>query len=351
MVRRGLGSRLGWAIPLALLAVAPACKYLPASCGKGDVAETTPPPPPRPTVSVDEVKALANSGKHEEALAMAEKAVADHPEDDAAWRMLEQEAIVSGKAGELLDRLDAANPIGGRKVPHQVLRGSLAREANRPDVMLAAGESIRAEAPMDAAAFLAAAALKGGTVEGAASAVPDVPPDAVPAGTEPVPGGQGDAGAAARRSRRPSRPPAPTGTDAPAEPAPTPAPAGPDADLLGFVRYVTAGTNDAAAPWKRQADRITGGWRADLVRGSAKQKEGTRPPPSHRSIAPWSRGIRAPATWRTWRACVSTSTSATRRRRRSDTARAKRPAGRPMRATLRPRKRTVRARRTRSMRA
>ena len=286
MLRRGLRGRLGWAFPLALLAGVPACKFLPESCREKDVVDAPPPPPPRPTVSVDEVKALANSGKHEEALAMAEKAVADHPEDDAAWRILEQEAILSGKAGELLDRLDAANPIGGRKVPHQVLRGSLAREAGRPDVMLAAGESLRAEAPAEAAAFLAAAGLKGATVPGASSAVPEIAPDAVPTetandgapepGTDaaPEPGKDaapepGDAGGGGEPVATAEATPQPA-TDEP--PAP-PTPAGPDADLLGFVRYVTARTNDDAARWKTQADRMHG-WRADFVRGQREAERG-----------------------------------------------------------------------------
>ena len=222
MLRRGLRRRLGWALPLALLVVAPACKWLPSSCGKGEVVETAPPPPPRPTVGVDDVKALANSGKHEEALAMAEKPLPIIPRTTPRAHPSRKRRLLKRGAPR---STDAANPAAAGSVGTRCPRVAGARRAAPRSCSPPVNRSARRL--MDAAAFRRGR-VEGCDVEGAASAVPEVAPDAVPcrARNPPAPAGQGDAGSSGETVATAELTTAPTGgTDAPTptvEPAPTP---------------------------------------------------------------------------------------------------------------------------------
>ncbi|MDP6946900.1 MAG: hypothetical protein QF464_22310, partial [Myxococcota bacterium] len=130
-------------------------------CGDDDAATTAPvkteAKAKAPKLSMDEklqkARSLANSSKHDEALALVEELIAQSPDEDSAWLLLEQEALAAGKARELYDRLDAAEAIGGRTGRHHQLRAVLALEAQMPADALAAARQA-AEGDAEGAAAL-----------------------------------------------------------------------------------------------------------------------------------------------------------------------------------------------------
>lgn len=128
---------------------------------------TEAPPPPAPTPAQAQPKeptdpaALAAAGKYEKALDLIEKKLSSKPEDDANWDLMEQVALRSGKAGEVVDRLSADQALGNRNERHFLLRGVLALAANRPADALAAARKLEGAAPGDAAWLATQAVLAG----------------------------------------------------------------------------------------------------------------------------------------------------------------------------------------------
>jgi hypothetical protein len=122
------------------------------------------PPPKDLATELGDVRHLLLAGKAAKAAAAAEKLLAEHPEDDGVWDLVELTAIRAGIAGELVDRLSADTAIGGRVDRHQALRGVLAVEANRLGDALVAAKALRAVAPGDSAAIVALAVAKGAPV-------------------------------------------------------------------------------------------------------------------------------------------------------------------------------------------
>ena len=86
------------------------------ACGDGEdttttaaaTAEAPKPAAPDPGKQLDEARKLALSGKHEDALALAEKVLARKADDDAVWRLIEQEAGAAGQARGMLRMLKRA---------------------------------------------------------------------------------------------------------------------------------------------------------------------------------------------------------------------------------------------------
>ena len=109
-----------------------------------------------------DVQARAVGGDAAGALPEAEALLAEKPEDDRLWVLVEALAIASGDPGAVLDRLDA--PAGGRAGPHHLLRAHLALAADRPADALAAAQAAMAAEPDAAAALVAMAARAGATL-------------------------------------------------------------------------------------------------------------------------------------------------------------------------------------------
>ena len=146
------------------------------ACGDGEdskaaaaaTAEAPKPAAPNPAKQLDEARKLALSGKHEDALGLAEKVLARKSDDDAVWRLIEQEAAAAGQSRGLLERLDAAKAVGGKVGPHFLLRAQLALDAQLPaDALAAAKLAVEAD-PDGAAALMARAALAATAAGGAA---------------------------------------------------------------------------------------------------------------------------------------------------------------------------------------
>lgn len=116
-------------------------------------------PEKTPAQQLEEARKVALSGRHEEALALAEKVLARDPADPAVWRLLEQEALAAGQARGLLDRLDAARATGDQVGPHFLLRAELALSASMPEDARVAAKLAYAADPDAAAPLLARAAL------------------------------------------------------------------------------------------------------------------------------------------------------------------------------------------------
>jgi hypothetical protein len=106
---------------------------------------------------VGEAIALADSGRHGEAVAALEALLEKKADDAAWWQLLRQEAVLSGEAGALLDRLDADTAIGGNAAAHQRLRAHLALAANRPADALTAAKKLRTTEDEEGAALWVAA--------------------------------------------------------------------------------------------------------------------------------------------------------------------------------------------------
>lgn len=177
----------------------------------GDNAVTAPSTVVKADPLADARKLLA-AGKSGEAMKAAEKLIADHPEQDEGWELVEIAAIRGGAAGELVDRLSADKAIGGRVERHQLLRGILAIEANRLGDALNAARALQTVAPGDAAALVAMAVKKG-----------------------------------------------------------APAPEGADATTAALLKW----QSDPAAPVDAAVESL-GGWRIALVRGAVKLERGDK---------------------------------------------------------------------------
>ncbi len=106
---------------------------------------------------VDEASALADGGRHGEAVAALEALLEKKAEDDAFWQLLGQEAVLAGEAAALLDRLDADTAIGGQAARHQRLRARLAMAAERPSDALSAAKKLRTTDDEEGAALWVAA--------------------------------------------------------------------------------------------------------------------------------------------------------------------------------------------------
>lgn len=175
-----------------------------------------------------DARTLLAAGKATEAMKAAEKIIADHPEQDEAWELVEIAAIRGGAAGELVDRLSADKAIGGRVERHQLLRGVLAIEANRLGDALIAARALQTVAPGDAAALVALAVRKG-----------------------------------------------------------APAPEGADATTAALLKWQA----DPAAPVDAAVESLTG-WRIALVRGTVKLERGDKFGAVQESIRVSTGGIR-----------------------------------------------------------
>lgn len=107
------------------------------------------------------------TGAAASALKHAEAWLAVHPDDDAAWELVELAAVRANDAGGLVDRLSADQALGGRGDRHHALRGALALLANRPADALVAARALASTAVGDSAALYAGAlALGAPTPEG-----------------------------------------------------------------------------------------------------------------------------------------------------------------------------------------
>lgn len=113
-------------------------------------------------------KALAAAEKHEEAIPEIEKLLAENPTEDGLFTLLRLEALAGGKAGEVLDRLDANAAIGDRVREHFRLRAELALAAGRPSDAMAAARRIAQANPEEGAAYIVRAVRAG-----AAAPAPD----------------------------------------------------------------------------------------------------------------------------------------------------------------------------------
>ncbi|MFZ5475817.1 MAG: hypothetical protein ACOZNI_03500 [Myxococcota bacterium] len=145
------------------------------SGGQSDAPAAQPQAAPAPTDAKSQLEAarkLLRAGKTAEAFEAAEVALGAHPEEDAAWDLVELAAIRAGTAGEMVDRLSADQALGGRADRHHALRGVLAVEANRLGDALTAAKALQGTSPGDAAAITALAVQKGAP-----------PPEGMPPGT------------------------------------------------------------------------------------------------------------------------------------------------------------------------
>lgn len=172
-----------WIVVLALFTGCFGGDFEPAKPAVQPPVAPKPPPEPK-TPSFDEALAAARrhalAGNHAEAMASAEKLLAQKPESDEVWRLVEQEALAAGKARELLDRLDASQAIGGRVGPHQLLRATLALAAKDASTALTAARAAESADPDGAAALVAQAVAAGApaprpreAIEGATASRPD----------------------------------------------------------------------------------------------------------------------------------------------------------------------------------
>lgn len=131
----------------------------------GEAARPATPPPPKAEAAAPELggavgKALRD-GKYVDALAAAEKALAEHPELDASWDLVELVGVQGRVEGALLDRLAVDAAIGGRADRHHGLRARLALAARRPADVAKAATMLEDSSPTDAAAYMAWAVQAG----------------------------------------------------------------------------------------------------------------------------------------------------------------------------------------------
>ncbi len=101
----------------------------------------------------EEAVALADAGRHGEAVAALEALLEANAAEPEFWRLLGQEARLSGEPGALLDRLDADAAIGGQTAAHHALRATLALAADRPADALEAARKLRAANDEEGAAL------------------------------------------------------------------------------------------------------------------------------------------------------------------------------------------------------
>src|SRR5690349_4233901 len=83
------------------------------------------PEAPKPKSDIEQARAAFATGDAAGALKHAELWLAAHPEDDAAWDLVELAALRANDAGGLVDRLSADQALGGRADRHHALRGAL----------------------------------------------------------------------------------------------------------------------------------------------------------------------------------------------------------------------------------
>ena len=117
-----------------------------------------------------DARTKALGGDHLYALHVAETVLGDLAADDSIWRFLEHQAIATGKARDVLDKLDATEAVGGRTEQHQMLRGMMALESGDFTTVEAVADAIEETAPDDATVLRALAARKAETVD-----TPDAP--------------------------------------------------------------------------------------------------------------------------------------------------------------------------------
>gem|GEM_PF-5044688 len=110
---------------------------------------------------VEKAQALANAGKHDEAIGAFLPLLAEQPENQEVWAEVLLQAGAVDDAGALLDQLSAAEAIGGQTLAHHTLRAELALLAQRPDDALAAARLIAEEDAGYSAALRALAAKAG----------------------------------------------------------------------------------------------------------------------------------------------------------------------------------------------
>ena len=109
----------------------------------------------------DRARSLTAARRHREAVTELEAMLAESAEDTRIWRLLRFAANNSGESDALLDSLDASTALGGQDVQHQMLRASLALDADRADDALDAAQKLgRADAELGAV-FMARALLAG----------------------------------------------------------------------------------------------------------------------------------------------------------------------------------------------
>jgi hypothetical protein len=123
------------------------------ACDGGETVESVDPGVQEPVVQepvvqeptfdekVSVVHGLSLSGQHAEALKQAEALLGENPDEDGLWRVLAREAAAGDAQQALFDRLDAANPIGGRADAHHSLRAELALDLGQHNVALEAAQA------------------------------------------------------------------------------------------------------------------------------------------------------------------------------------------------------------------
>jgi hypothetical protein len=120
---------------------------------KVEAPEAEAEPVVKPLSKTEAALALADSGRHGEAVAALEALLEKEAKNAAWWQLLGQEAILSKEPGALLDRLDADTAIGGERSSHQRLRATLALAAERPEDALEAAKKLRKTDDEEGAAF------------------------------------------------------------------------------------------------------------------------------------------------------------------------------------------------------
>ena len=113
----------------------------------------------------DRARSLTASRQHREAVTELEALLATAADDARVWTLLRFSANYSGESGALLDRLDADTALGGQDAQHQMLRASLALDADRADDALDAAQKLaRTDAELGAV-YTARALLAGADFE------------------------------------------------------------------------------------------------------------------------------------------------------------------------------------------
>ena len=140
---------------LLLLTVVLGCGLLDGD-EASSTAETVAPVAANPNSAAEEA---IQGGKYREAVGQLQKRVAEAPEDDKAWDLLELSMRRTGTPGEWVDSLSADQALGGRAEKHHVLRGTLALLAGRPaDAVIAARAAASAAAADSAVLYYRAIA-------------------------------------------------------------------------------------------------------------------------------------------------------------------------------------------------